>query len=83
MKKIKIKLNCDLKNHKKGHIITINLYDIYWRNRLRDAKIDNCIEIVKEKSHEQKVVRISKKPKKIKSKDDEIVKLDRDFNKNY
>lgn len=62
---MKIKLNVNLKGYKKGSIIDI--YEIegipkdqYWRNRLKDSKIDNCIEIIKEKVEEK----IKIKPKK-------------------
>jgi hypothetical protein len=53
---MKIKLNQDLRtpqgNLKKDSIIEIEdlneiPLDIFWRNRLRDSAIDNCIEIIK------------------------------------
>lgn len=81
MKKIKIKLNCDLKHYKKGDVISINPHDIYWRNRLRDAKQDNCIEIIHEKPQEKKTIKILKKEKKMINKN--TIHLDRDFDKNH
>ena len=48
---MKLKLNCDLNGHKKGTIIKVNdnngiPLDSFWRRRLKDAEIDNCVEIV-------------------------------------
>lgn len=48
---MKIKINLKIKNYKIGEIIEIESVngiptDIFWRNRLNDSKIDNCIEIV-------------------------------------
>jgi len=49
--KIKLLLNCDLKNHKKGSVINIKTdddyipVDLYWKRRLEDSKIDNCVNI--------------------------------------
>lgn len=59
---MKIKLNKDILNHKAGKIIRIPDKDgipteRYWRNRLRDSKIDNCIEIV-EKTKQKKEPKI-------------------------
>ena len=50
---MKLKLNCDLQKHKAGDIITIDTdengvpLERYWRSRLKDSEIDNCVEIVK------------------------------------
>lgn len=52
---INLKINSSLKAHKIGDIIAVpvdengNIIDNYWRRRLLDAKIDNCVEIFKEK----------------------------------
>ena len=49
---MKIKLNTDLGGFQKGHIINVKIdsegtiIDAFWRARLKDSKIDNCIEIV-------------------------------------
>ena len=48
---IKLKLNVDLPPHKAGKILTLPSLqglprDSYWSRRLRDAKRDNCVEIV-------------------------------------
>ena len=50
-----IKLNTDLRGLKAGTTIGIKTdkdgtpLDRYWRNRMKDAPIDNCIEVVKTK----------------------------------
>ena len=52
IKNIKIKLNVDLNGFKKGRVINVKtdnegtIIDAFWRARLKDSKIDNCIEIV-------------------------------------
>jgi len=51
---IKLKLNTDLANGKKGQVITVKAckgvpLDRYWRNRLDDSIFDNCVEVVEEK----------------------------------
>lgn len=52
MNTIKLKLNMPLQNKKAGEIITLNvdengvIHDDYWRNRLKDAALDNCVSIV-------------------------------------
>ena len=59
MKKISLKLNADLKGKKAGSIVTIEIdrdkviIDPYWRRRLKDAEIDNCVEIVKIENKEK------------------------------
>lgn len=53
MKKISLKLNADLGGKKKGSVIVVKvdsnkvITDKYWRRRLEDAALDNCVEIVK------------------------------------
>jgi len=54
---MKLKLNSNLKSHKKDDIISIDdkegiPTDIYWRNRLKDSEIDNCVEIINENKKE-------------------------------
>jgi hypothetical protein len=62
---MKIKINKPIFGHKVGQVIDINTNEnsiptaIYWRRRLQDAKIDNCIEIVEEKK-ETKETKFSK-----------------------
>jgi len=52
-KKIQLKLNVDLKDKKKGDIVSVEIdsnkviIDKYWRRRLEDAALDGCVEIVK------------------------------------
>lgn len=59
MKKISLKLNADLKGKKAGSIVTVEIdrdkviIDPYWRRRLKDAEIDNCVEIVKIENKEK------------------------------
>lgn len=49
---VKILVKTPLLNHKANAVITVDAdengkpLDNYWRRRLRDAKIDNCCEIV-------------------------------------
>lgn len=50
-----LKLNSALRGKKKGQIVRIRVdkdgipIERYWRNRLKDAEIDNCVEFVKKK----------------------------------
>ncbi len=49
---MKIKLNCDLLNKKKGEVVDLDkIKDLneakYWRNRIKDSVIDKCVEILK------------------------------------
>jgi len=81
MNKIRVKLNYDLKSYKKGDLIFIDSHDIYWRKRLQDAKSDNCIEIISEKPREKKIIKISKKERKVLNK--KTIKLEREFDENY
>ena len=60
MKKINLKLNVDLAGKKAGDIVSVaidsnkTIIDRYWRRRLADSKIDNCVEIVKIKKGDDK-----------------------------
>lgn len=55
-----LKINAPLKNLKPGAIINIQTdkdgvpLERYWRDRLRDSEIDNCVEIVDAKKKERK-----------------------------
>jgi hypothetical protein len=50
-----LKLNTDLRGKKAGSIVRIKTdtngvpLDHYWRNRLKDSKIDNCVELLPSK----------------------------------
>jgi len=44
---MRIRINKRLKNYAIGQVININPSDTYWVNRLKDAEIDNCIEVLK------------------------------------
>ena len=51
---MKLKLNANLMGFKAGQIVEIDdrdgqPKDLYWRKRLRDAKSDNCVELVSSK----------------------------------
>ena len=55
MKKIKLLINFDFGEHKKGTEIEVEtkdkiIIDPFWRARLKDSEIDNCVSIVKSKS---------------------------------
>ena len=52
MKKLTFKLNAPLQNKLVGSTISLECengvpVERYWRDRLNDAKTDNCIELVK------------------------------------
>ena len=53
MKTIKIKINKSLQGYVVGSELTLTVddfgtpFDNFWRNRLKDSVIDNCIEIIK------------------------------------
>lgn len=58
---MKLKLNFDLNGYKAGEIIDIKdkngiPTDKYWRKRLRDAVIDNCVEVMTDKKSKKKEV---------------------------
>lgn len=54
MKIIKLKLNIALRGNVEGTVISVNadedgvLMDKYWRRRLKDSAVDNCVEIINE-----------------------------------
>lgn len=57
MKKyVEIKVNQDMGIHKEGDKVKVPSDEFgtpkekFWRNRLRDSKIDNCCELVVEKA---------------------------------
>jgi len=53
MKKKKLQINAPLKNLKPGMVIEIQVdkdnipLERYWRDRVKDSKLDNCVEFVK------------------------------------
>lgn len=59
--KTKIKINLPLKHYKKGDIVNIEIdinglaIDRYWRNRIKDSKIDGCVEYVKSNPRDKSV----------------------------
>ncbi len=70
---MKLKLNKDLHGKKKGTVIEIadrdgSPLDTFWYRRLKDAEIDNCVEVVSGT--------YSKTTKKEKFKDDSLIESD-------
>ena len=66
---MKIKINTDLMNYKEGDIVDIKSnsgvpLDRYWRRRIKDSKIDNCISIIPVDTFEK----INRQPKEIQEK---------------
>lgn len=55
--KQKIILNAPLRGHKLGETVEIDIdkdgipLAQYWRDRFKDAKIDNCVEILTQKTN--------------------------------
>lgn len=52
---MRLKLNFDLRGHKKGDIIDVQdkkgvPVDPYWRKRLKESEIDGCVEIYETRS---------------------------------
>ena len=49
---MKLKINTPIAGHKKNEIVKIKVdkhgvpIEQYWRNRIRDAKIDKCVTII-------------------------------------
>lgn len=59
--KINLKLNVPLRGHAEGMIITTEAdengvpLDRYWRARLNDAAVDNCVSVVTDKKNNKEV----------------------------
>ena len=61
-KKLKLKINADglAKGIKKGDVITIDVdehntpFDFFWFRRLRDSRLDNCVQIVEERKESKR-----------------------------
>lgn len=54
MKKLQILINKTFMQYQEGSIITVNAekgipLEKFWRDRLKDSEIDNCVSIVKKK----------------------------------
>lgn len=53
MSTIKLKLNQPMQGYEAGRVVPIQTdsagvpLEKFWRRRLKDAKIDNCVEVVK------------------------------------
>lgn len=68
----KLKLNAELAGHPSGSIITIKTdkvgipLDRYWRDRIKDAKIDECVKILSKKELEEMQKVAKKKLEEIK-----------------
>ena len=60
MAKIRVKILVDIPGYKKGQIVTIETdkdgtpLERFWRRRFKDAKTDNCLEIVQAPSKTSK-----------------------------
>ena len=60
---MKIKLNTPMKGYEAGREVTIECdssgvpLEKFWRRRLRDAKIDNCVEVIKSSKPKQEKVK--------------------------
>lgn len=56
----KLKLNRDLRGFKAGQVIDVQVdasgvpTDKFWRNRVKDAEIDNCVEWYKTPKEDKK-----------------------------
>ncbi len=67
MKTRKLKLNAPLRGHPKDIIIPIRTdetgipVDRYWRDRLKDAKIDGCVEFLNKPKPKAKPLAETKK----------------------
>lgn len=52
MKTVQIKINKPFHVYKKGQIVNVSMNNdglplsLYWRRRFKDAKIDNCLELI-------------------------------------
>ncbi len=52
LKKVTLKLNVDLKELPKGSVFDLSvdrdgvIVDRYWRKRVQDSKIDNCVSVI-------------------------------------
>ncbi len=64
-KKIQVKLNADMLKHKAGAIVDFEVDDnglptgqgkeaVYWRRRFKEAKQNNCLEIIVVKTEKKK-----------------------------
>lgn len=55
---MKIQLNQNLHNHKKGEIVDLKLCSPddarYWRKSIRDSKIDKSVSVITDKEIEEK-----------------------------
>lgn len=51
---LKLKLNADMGGYKAGTILPIEKFSTpYWRRRIKDAKKDNCVELIIEPTIEK------------------------------
>lgn len=63
---MKLKLNRNLVFHEAGDIVEVEAVDGvpvngYWRKRLKDSQLDNCVEIIEEKKVVRKKIGKDKK----------------------
>jgi hypothetical protein len=56
---MRLKLNQPMAGYEAGHTVTVQAdscgvpLEKFWRRRLKDAKIDNCVEVVKASKSKQ------------------------------
>jgi hypothetical protein len=61
----RIKLNAPLRGHATGSEVTIKVdgdgvpMERYWRDRLHDAKVDNCIEFITSTSKRKQETKVA------------------------
>lgn len=71
MQSLKIKLNKDLDRYKKGDEIVVQLNN-YWSKRIKEANLDNCLEIIKENKKKISSKKLEKKRKEVLNNDNSI-----------
>lgn len=58
--RVPLRVNADLGKYKAGSVVSVkadengNVRDHYWKRRLEDAKIDGCVELVKQEPKKKK-----------------------------
>lgn len=68
MSSLKIKIN-NLSRYPRGTIVNISVdengipLDFYWRRRLENSKIDNCLEVISKDFEDQKILEKKKNKK--------------------
>lgn len=69
--KMKIKINAPMLNFLAGEIVEIKInkfgkpVDYFWRKRINDSKIDNCVEVVVESTNIEVVAKVESASKEV------------------